>query len=485
MGRVSSVAMAGLLPLMTLAPWALQAQPVYQPTQPQAQPTADQQQPPAAVQPNQPQPAPVPAAAAPDQQSPQAAQPQQPAPTPYSQAQLDQMLAPVALYPDTLLGDILMASTYPIQVVEAQRWLQDPHNASIHGDSLVEALQPMTWDPSVKSLVPFPQIVKQMNDQLDWTQSLGTAFTYQQADVMERVQALRHQAEDCGKLTTTAQLKVSHEGPAVVIEPANPSVVYVPVYNPAVVYGAWAYPAYEPFYFPPPPGFFVGPVGIGIGFSIGFGIVDPFWGWGHPVWGAHSIVVNNAYYSRISYNHGAFAGGTWSHSGPVGFHGPAAAAGFHGPVGAAGFHGSVGAAGFHGSTAAAFHGAGATHAAAGAARASAGRGAASRGFGGSRGVSNASARGFGSSRAAGGRAAGGGFGHAASGRASGGGGGFGHAAAPAARSSFSRGGGGGGGFHAAAAPRGGGGGRSFSGGSRGGGGRGGGGHGGGGGGHHR
>src|SRR5271154_1103888 len=185
MGRVSSVAMAGLLPLMTLAPWAIQAQPAQQ---------ADQQQ--------QPQP---------DQ--PQQGQPQQPAPTPYTQAQLDQMLAPVALYPDTLLGDVLMASTYPIQLVEAQRWLQDPHNAQIHGDSLVEALQPMTWDPSVKSLVPFPQIVKQMNDQLDWTQSLGSAFANQQAEAMERVQALRLQAETAGTLASTPQLRVVHEGP--------------------------------------------------------------------------------------------------------------------------------------------------------------------------------------------------------------------------------------------------------------------------------
>jgi hypothetical protein len=417
--------MASLLPLMALAPWATQAQPVYQPQQaPQAQ---DQQQPaPDQAQPQQPQ------AGAPDQGQAPAGQPQQPAPPPVPQAQLDQMLAPIALYPDTLLGNVLMASTYPIQVVEAERWLQDPHNAQIHGDALVEALQPMTWDPSVKSLVPFPQIVKQMNDQLDWTQALGSAFTYQQADVMERVQALRHQAEDCGKLTTTAQLKVSHEGSAVVLEPANPSVVYVPVYDPRVVYGTWAYPAYEPYYFPPPPGFFVGPVGVGIGFSIGFGIVDPFWGWGHPAWGAHSIVVNNAYYSRISYNHAGFGGGTWHHSGPVGFRGPAGAAGFH----------AGGAAAFHG-------------------------GAAGRGFG---GATHAAARGgFGGSRAAGGR---GGFGasHAAArggfggGRA--GGGGFGHAAAHAPARA-----GGGGGFHAASRGGfGGGGGRGFGGGGRGGGG---------------
>ena len=443
MGHVRSVAMASLLPLMALAPWAIQAQPVYQPQQaPQA---TDQQQPlPDQAQQQQPP------AGAPDQQQ---GQPQQPAPPPLTQAQLDQMLAPVALYPDTLLGNVLMASTYPIQLVEAQRWLQDPHNAAIHGDSLVEALQPMTWDPSVKSLVPFPQIVKQMNDQLDWTQSLGQAFNYQQADVMERVQALRHQAEDCGKLTTTAQLKVSHEGPAVVIEPANPSVVYVPVYNPQVVYGSWAYAAYPPLYFPPPPGFFVGPVGIGIGFSIGFGIVDPFWGWGHPSWGSHSIVVNNAYYSRISYNHAGFGGGTWHHNGPVGFHGPAGAAGFRDP------------GGFH--NAAAFHGAAAAHGFAGS------RNAAGRG-----GVSHAASRGFGG----GGRSFAGanhGASHAAAGHFGGGGRGAGPSHAAAFHGGAARGGFGGGGHAAAHA---GGGGRG--GGGHGGGGHGGGGHGGGGG-HHR
>jgi hypothetical protein len=431
MAGFRSVTMAGLASLMAAAPWAgvARAQPVYQPTQQQQSdqpPPNDQPQP--GAQPQQPQ-APAPQ---PGDQSGQPGQ-QQGAPTPYTTAQLDQMLAPVALYPDTLLSDVLMASTYPIQLVEAQRWLSNPHNAAIHGDALVTALQPMTWDPSVKSLVPFPQIIKQMNDQLDWTQSLGTAFAYQQADVMERVQALRHQSEDCGKLASTPKMKVAHDGPAITIAPADPAVVYVPVYNPAVVYGTWAYAAYPPFYFAPPPGFYIGAVGLDIGFSVGFGIVDPLWGWGYPVWGSHSIFVNNAYYSRISYNHAGFAGGAWHHEGPVGFHG----GGFRG--GAAGFHG--GAAGFHGGAAGrSFAGArgGAAHAAArGTGHAAASHGGA-RGFGGGHSFAGGS---HGAARATSHAAGGYGGAHGGGGRA------VSHGA------SFH----GGGGAHGGGAPRGGGG----------------------------
>jgi|HubBroStandDraft_1064217.scaffolds.fasta_scaffold00118_21 hypothetical protein len=273
----------------------------------------------------------------------------------YTVGQLDQMLAPIALYPDALLTQILMASTYPIQVVEAERWLQAPGNAGYQGDALVAVLQPLPWDPSVKSLVPFPQILKQLNDQLDWTQSLGAAFTNQQADVMAQVQVLRVQAENAGKLVTTPQIRVVHEGPAVVIEPFNPAVVYVPVYNPVEVYGPWAYAEYPPLYFPPPVGFFVGPVGVGIGFSVGFGVaaIGPLWGWGHPAWGGGTVVVNNEFYSRISYNHAGFVGGaTWHHVGPVGFVGGFhPGAGFHGP--GPGFHGA--GPGFHGA-APGFHG---------------------------------------------------------------------------------------------------------------------------------
>jgi hypothetical protein len=236
----------------------------------------------------------------------------------YTTAQLDQMLAPIALYPDTLLANILMASTFPVQIIEAERWLAKRSHAALSGDALVAALQPLPWDPSVKSLVPFPAILKQLNEQLDWTQSLGNAFANQQAAVMAEVQVLRQKCEASGKLTTTPQLRVRHEDAAVIIEPANPAVVYVPVYNPVEVFGGWAYPAYPPFYFPPYPGFFVGSVGIGIGFSVGFGVVGPLWGWGYPVWGSGSVFIDSGRYSRISYNHAGFIGSTFHHEGAVG-----------------------------------------------------------------------------------------------------------------------------------------------------------------------
>ena len=293
----ASLTLAGLLPLLAMAPGAGFAQDAA---------------PQPAVQ------AALPPAIAPAQQTVVI----------YTTAQLDQMLAPIALYPDTLLTQILMASTYPIQIVEAERWLGDPNNAALHGDALVAALQPLQWDPSVKSLVPFPQILKELADQLEWTQSMGTAFTNQQADVMVQVQVLRHQSESAGKLVSTQQQRVVHEGPAVVIEPTDPAMVYVPVYNPVEVYGPWAYAAYPPYYFPPYPGFYVGPVGIGIGFSVGFGVVGPLWGWGSPGWGSNSVFINSGRYSQISYNHAGYAGSSWHHAGAVGTVGSAA---FHGP----------------------------------------------------------------------------------------------------------------------------------------------------------
>jgi hypothetical protein len=353
MNRLRSVTLMGLLPLLAMAPIAGFGQEAAPPPV------------------TQPAPPPGDAATAPV--------------VTYSTGQLDQMLAPIALYPDTLLGQILMASTYPIQVVEAERWIEAPGNAGLHGDQLVAALQPLQWDPSVKSLVPFPQIVKQLSDQLDWTQSLGTAFVNQQPAVMAEVQVLRHQCEANGKLVTTEQQRVRHDGAAVIIEPVDPAVVYVPVYNPVEVYGPWAYAAYPPFYFPPYPGFFVGPVGIGIGFSVGFGIVGPLWGWGYPVWGGGGIFIDSGRYSRISYNHAGYAGSSFHHAGPVGrvgsaaFHGPGAAgaASRGAAAGARGAGGRAGAAAAHGAGghAAASHGA-ARHAAA--AHAGAGHAAASR-----------------------------------------------------------------------------------------------------------
>jgi Protein of unknown function (DUF3300) len=177
-------------------------------------------------------------------------------------AQLDQLVAPIALYSDPLLAQVLMASTYPLEIVQADRW--GKANKSLKGDALTAALDKQDWDASVKQLVSTPTVLAMMNDKLDWTQALGDAVLAQQADVMDAIQRLRAKAQANGKLETTKQQKVTvkqEQGtstPIIEIEPVSPEVVYVPYYDPAVVYGAWAYPAYPPYYFPPPAGYIVG-----------------------------------------------------------------------------------------------------------------------------------------------------------------------------------------------------------------------------------
>ena len=169
----------------------------------------------------------------------------QPKPTPVSEAaarefnveQLDAMLAPIALYPDELLTQTLMASTYPLQVVAAARWLEEDNNKSLKGDALVKALEKANWDPSVKSLIPFPQVIGMMNENLEWTQQLGYAVATQQAAALDSIQRLRRQAQNAGTLKTTEQQRVVVKEETVVIEPAQPETVYVPVYQPAKVYG--------------------------------------------------------------------------------------------------------------------------------------------------------------------------------------------------------------------------------------------------------
>ena len=171
---------------------------------------------------------------------------------PFKQEELDQLLAPIALYPDSLLTQIFMASTYPLEVVQAGRWVEQ--NESLTGDDLTAALEQQNWDPSVKSLVNFPQVLEMMNAKLDWTQKLGDAFLAQQKDVMDTVQNLRNKAEAEGNLKTNQEQKVivEKETQTIIIEPSNPQIVYVPTYNPTVVYGRWWYPAYTPYYYYPP-----------------------------------------------------------------------------------------------------------------------------------------------------------------------------------------------------------------------------------------
>jgi hypothetical protein len=233
------------------------------------------------------------------EQNQQPAQQSAPAPQ-YAQKtpeQLQQLVAPIALYPDSLVAQILAASTFPDQVVEADRWVQQ--HSDLKGDDLAKAVDQQNWDPSIKALTAFPSVLGNMDKNLSWTSSLGDAYYNQQQDVMDAIQVMRQKAQQSGNLQSTQQQTVSNQGSTIVIQPTQPSVVYVPAYDPWVVYG---YPvAPWPYWYPYPGIWFGGPhlffgAGFGIGFFGGFG-----WGWGH--WGAdwhgHSVIYNNnRYYSR-------------------------------------------------------------------------------------------------------------------------------------------------------------------------------------------
>jgi hypothetical protein len=184
-----------------------------------------------------------------------------------TQPELDQLLAPIALYPDTLLSQILMASTYPLEVVEAARWSRA--NPGLKGNDAVGAVEEKDWDASVKALAAFPQVLAMMDERLEWTERLGDVFILQEPVVMETVQSLRQRAYAAGNLRSSEQTYVYPEGNAIAIEPASPEVVYVPYYDPWVVYGTWWWPAYPPVYWAPWPGYYVRP---GIVFAWGVGI---------------------------------------------------------------------------------------------------------------------------------------------------------------------------------------------------------------------
>lgn len=206
----------------------------------------------------------------------------------FKQEELDQMLAPIALYPDSLLVQILMASTYPLEIVEAARWSKA--NPNLKGDQLTVALEKQNWDPSVKSLINFPSVLAMMNDKLDWTQKLGDAFLAQEKGVMDTVQKLRAKAQAQGALKSTDQQKVTTQAQTIIIESASPQVVYVPAYNPAVVYGPWMYPAYPPYpYYPPGAVIGASVVSFGVGVAVGAA-----WGyaWGGCNWNHGTVNVN-------------------------------------------------------------------------------------------------------------------------------------------------------------------------------------------------
>jgi hypothetical protein len=207
----------------------------------------------------------------------------------YSKAELDQMLANIALYPDSLLAQVLVAATYPEQVVEADRWVKA--NKDLSKDKLNAELDKKDWDLSVKALVPFPQVLAMMDEHLDWTTKLGEAFLAQQKDVMASIQGMREKAYAKGNLKTTEQQKVVVKGEDIEIEPANPEVVYVPYYDPMTVYGDWWWPGYLPYAFFPfwGPFFAWGPFGFGLGIGVG-----AYWGagWGSWNWGGGYANLN-------------------------------------------------------------------------------------------------------------------------------------------------------------------------------------------------
>ena len=204
---------------------------------------------------------------------------------PFKQEELDQLLAPIALYPDSLLTQVLMASTYPLEIVQADRWAKE--NKDMKGDALAKALEEQPWDPSVRSLVNFPDVLAMMSKKLDLTQKLGDAFLAQQKEVMDTIQNLRKKAEASGNLKTSEEQKVIVEKETIIIESANPQVIYVPSYNPTVVYGSWWYPAYPPYpYYPP---------GYGTGAAFVTGVaIGAAWGyaWGHANWHGGDVNIN-------------------------------------------------------------------------------------------------------------------------------------------------------------------------------------------------
>jgi hypothetical protein len=264
--------------------------------------------------------------------------PAQPASAPPQQllaaGQLDALVAPIALYPDALLSEILMASTYPLEVVEADRWVGA--NKNLQGDALKAAVDSQNWDDSVKSLTATPDVLDMMSQKLDWTQQLGDAVLAQQPDVMDAIQRLRVKAQANNKLQSTSQQTVTTQSTGgrqyIYIAPTDPDEIYVPYYDPSVVYGPWDYPDYPAYYWPPPAYIGVGILATGLAFGTGYALGrwasgGNRWGGGFN-WGGNNIVANR------SVNVNNFSGNSWAHNpahrGNVGYSNPGVAAKFGG-----------------------------------------------------------------------------------------------------------------------------------------------------------
>jgi hypothetical protein len=223
--------------------------------------------------------------------------------------QLDDLVAPIALYPDPLLSQVLVAATYPLEVVQAIQWIE--RNPGLAGPDLTQAAQQQNWDPSIEALVVFPDVLKRLNDDITWTTNLGNAFLEQQQDVMDAVQRMRESAQQAGKLASTPQENVVTENengqPYVEIMPANPDVIYVPCYNPVWIWGPPRWYPYPQWWWPPQ-SVIVGGLGFGFYGGIQVGLFfGPGWhgwgGWGwHPGWGNRTVIVNNSFIHRYNFN---------------------------------------------------------------------------------------------------------------------------------------------------------------------------------------
>jgi hypothetical protein len=236
---------------------------------------------------------------------------QEPAAAPIPPDQLDSLVAPIALYPDPLLAQVLAAATYPVEIVQLQQWLAK--NPGLKDQALEDAVSKQPWDPSVKGLAGLPDVIKRLADDIQWTTDLGNAFLAQQKDVMDAVQRMRTKAQAKGNLSSneqqTVQTKTVENQQVIVIEQANPQVIAVPSYNPTVVYGPPPYP-YPPVYYPPPPPPGSMLISFGIGMAMG-AAMGGAWGYGCG-WGHSSTVVinNNNNYVRT----GGGGSGNWQHN---------------------------------------------------------------------------------------------------------------------------------------------------------------------------
>jgi hypothetical protein len=232
---------------------------------------------------------------------------------PLSTAQLEQLVAPIALFPDDLMSQMLMASTYPLEVVQAARWSKE--NPNVTGTALQDAMAKQRWDPSVKALTAVPQSLQMMNDKIDWTQQLGDAFLGQQSDVLAAVQTLRARAEAAGNLKTTPQQTVARTAqpgpggsaqPVITIAPTDSRMTYVPIYDPATVFGAWPYPDYLPSAWYPPGYVATGALAFGAGIATGAAI------WGGVDWWRGNVFVNANRFNAFNRTH--IANNVWNHN---------------------------------------------------------------------------------------------------------------------------------------------------------------------------